>query len=107
MKNQLSTKLPNIENCNICIVGLGYVGLPLAIEFSKVKNCLRTGVPLKREITGFDLNKKRIEELRLGLDSTYETEENDLGEFQRINFTSDPKKIKDTDLEDTLHTNFS
>lgn len=98
MKNQLSIKLPDIQNCNICIVGLGYVGLPLAIEFSKVKNCLRTGVPLKREITGFDLNKKRIEDLKLGLDSTNETEENDLGEFQNINFTSDPQEIKNTDI---------
>ncbi|MDC3029029.1 nucleotide sugar dehydrogenase [Prochlorococcus sp. AH-716-P20] len=98
MKNQLSIKYPEIENCNICIVGLGYVGLPLAIEFSRVKNCIRTGVPLKREITGFDLNKKRIEELKLGIDSTNETELNDLKEFQSINFISDPNKIKGTDV---------
>ena len=98
MNNQISINNPEIENCNICIVGLGYVGLPLAIEFSRVKNCIRTGVPLKRKITGFDLNKKRIEALKLGIDITNETEEEDLKEFQSINFTSDPNEIKGIDV---------
>ena len=78
MKIKNISNLPIIENCTICIVGLGYVGLPLAIEFSKIKTCLRTGKKLKRDIIGFDLNRKRIEELKLGLDTTKETEEKDL-----------------------------
>ena len=51
---------PSIENCKICIVGLGCVGLPLAIEFSKTKKCVATGKDLNREVIGFDLNQKRI-----------------------------------------------
>ena len=44
------------------IIGLGYVGLPLAVEFGK-----------KRSVVGFDINKKRIDELRAGNDFTLET----------------------------------
>ena len=46
----------------IAIIGLGYVGLPLALEFSK-----------KYEVVGFDINKKRIEQLKNGIDKTNET----------------------------------
>ena len=54
-----------IKNLNIAIVGLGYVGLPLAVEFSK-----------KRSVIGFDINPKRIEELKLGFDRTFEIKKN-------------------------------
>lgn len=55
------------EKYKICIIGLGYVGLPLAVEFSK-----------KYEVVGFDINKKRINELSNGVDSTLEISEVDL-----------------------------
>ena len=97
IKNNFSN-LPSIENCTICIVGLGYVGLPLAIEFSKIKTCLRTGKKLKRNIIGFDLNHKRIEELKLGVDITRETEQKDLNEFKSINFTYDLNEITTADV---------
>ena len=48
--------LPNLSTCNISIIGLGYVGMPLAIEFSKVSKCLRTNNKLERKITAFDIN---------------------------------------------------
>ena len=82
-------KLPSLENCKICIIGLGYVGLPLAIEFSKVKKCLQTNKTLKREIIGFDLNKRRVEELISGTDSTKEIDETDKKELNSIKFFSD------------------
>jgi UDP-N-acetyl-D-glucosamine/UDP-N-acetyl-D-galactosamine dehydrogenase len=50
-----------MEQPTICVVGLGYVGLPLAIEFSEIY-----------PVTGFDINEKRIQELRLGNDHTLE-----------------------------------
>ncbi len=50
-----------LENLKICIVGLGYVGLPLAVEFSK-----------KFSVIGFDINSRRVEELRNGKDTTKE-----------------------------------
>ena len=60
----------------IGIVGLGYVGLPLAIEFAK-----------KFETTGFDINKQRIKELRAGEDKTLEIEYNELTET-RLSYTN-------------------
>ena len=89
---------PSIENYKICIVGLGYVGLPLAIEFSKIKKSIATGKDLNREVIGFDLNKKRIKELESGIDSTKETDLEDLKEFNNIKFTSDIKLTRESDV---------
>ncbi len=49
----------------IAVIGLGYVGLPLAVEFAK-----------KFDVVGFDINERRVEELRRGIDHTLEIEEN-------------------------------
>ena len=49
----------DLKNKNIAIVGLGYVGLPLAVEFGK-----------NYSVVGFDLHQERIEELRNGIDKT-------------------------------------
>jgi len=68
----------------ICIVGLGYVGLPLAILLSK-----------NFEVIGFDINDNRIEELKKGFDRTLETEKEDLLE-NKIDFTSNEKRIKES-----------
>ena len=84
------SKLPNLFKCKICVIGLGYVGLPLAIEFSKVKQCLLSNKVLKRRVVGFDLNKKRISELIEGKDITREIEKNDLKELKSIEFISEP-----------------
>src|SRR5580698_5853220 len=55
------------SNQFIAVIGLGYVGLPLAVEFAK-----------KYAVTGFDINKRRIEELKEGHDHTMEIEDGDL-----------------------------
>ena len=52
-----------LENSKIAIIGLGYVGLPLAIEFGK-----------KYSVLGFDINKARIQELSIGKDRTKEAD---------------------------------
>ena len=54
-------KLPKRDSCTIAIIGLGYVGLPLAVEFGK-----------KFPTYGFDLDSIRINELNLGYDNTGE-----------------------------------
>ena len=56
-----------MKNYKISVIGLGYVGLPLAVEFSKYFKTI-----------GFDINKKRVLELKSGIDSTYEIENDDL-----------------------------
>jgi len=70
----------------ICVVGLGYVGLPLAVEFGKQDN-----------IIGFDINETRIMELRKNIDSTNEISSSEIKK-SNIVFTSDPLDIKKSDF---------
>lgn len=71
-----------LENVKLCIIGLGYVGLPLAVEFSK-----------KYPTIGFDLNSSRVSELRSGVDSTFEVSSAELKESQQLDFTTDAQAI--------------
>ena len=71
----------------VCVVGLGYVGLPLAVEFSKI-------CPVK----GFDKNERRIEELEKGFDKTLEVPKESLDNAINLTFTSN--------LEDIQESNF-
>ena len=74
-----------MDSYKIGIIGLGYVGLPLAIEFSK-----------KHETIGFDLNQKRIEELNKGVDSTNEANLEELKTqlVNKLTLVDDLEKIK-------------
>ena len=72
-----------LESTKIGIIGLGYVGLPLAIEFSK-----------KFSVIGFDINEERIKELKNGKDYTNEADESDLKKAKNLSFSSDIKKLK-------------
>ena len=54
------------EDLSIGVIGLGYVGLPLAVEFAKPQLSERTQLPLRRKVIGFDINEKRLNELRRG-----------------------------------------
>jgi UDP-N-acetyl-D-galactosamine dehydrogenase len=73
----------------ICIIGLGYVGLPLAHAFSE-----------KYEVVGFDINKTRIDELNNGFDRTEELTETQLKEAlnNKIKFSLDMEDIKDCNI---------
>ncbi len=71
----------------IAVIGLGYVGLPVAIAFA------RSGVP----VIGFDISKRRIEELRAGHDRTREVEESELKQ-KMLALESDPAKLKAADF---------
>ena len=68
----------------IALIGLGYVGLPLAIEFGK-----------KRKVVGFDINQDRVDELQNGFDSTLETTSDELFEAIYLKFTNNLEDIKD------------
>lgn len=67
----------NLSDIKVAVVGLGYVGLPLAVEFGK-----------KRSTIGFDINETRIEELKSGLDHTLETEPEELQAALHLTFTA-------------------
>ena len=73
----------SLRNCRIGVIGLGYVGLPLAVEFGK-----------RYETIGFDINPERIAELRRRKDRTLEVDARELQEAKRLRFTSDPKDLK-------------
>jgi UDP-N-acetyl-D-galactosamine dehydrogenase len=70
------------SRATIAIVGLGYVGLPLAVELGK-----------KRKTIGFDVNSQRIDALRAGVDSTLEVESAELATAKHLTFTTDPKAL--------------
>ena len=70
----------------VLVVGLGYVGLPIAIAFAKQYNTI-----------GFDIDKAKIEKYKSGIDVTNEVGE-DLLKKTKLEFTSDSSKIKDADF---------
>ena len=67
---------------SIAVVGLGYVGLPIAVAFGKIG-----------PVIGFDVNRKKIEELQKGIDRTGEVSKEDLG-LTQVRYTSDPADLK-------------
>jgi UDP-N-acetyl-D-galactosamine dehydrogenase len=75
------------SNPTLCIIGLGYVGLPLAVEFGKKINTL-----------GFDINQQRIDELNQGTDHTLEISTDELREAKLLRFTADSEDIKNCDV---------
>ncbi len=72
-----------MENINIGVIGLGYVGLPLAVEFGKIYNTV-----------GFDINLGRIKELRQGIDRTLEVETDNLVSADKISYTNNLEDIQ-------------
>ena len=66
----------------IAVIGLGYVGLPLAVEFGK-----------SRPVIGFDINAVRIDALRAGHDATLEVSKDELATADQLTFTSDPADL--------------
>ena len=82
MKNNPKSQIQN-RDASIAVIGLGYVGLPLAIEFSK-----------KYPTVGFDKNEERIRQLIDGIDKTLEVEKKELNEA-KITYTTEIKDIVD------------
>lgn len=72
----------NINDIKIAVIGLGYVGLPLAVEFGK-----------KHPVIGFDINQHRIEELKSGTDHTLEVSDEELASAKLLEFSSDINEL--------------
>lgn len=66
-----------VSDLKLAIIGLGYVGLPLAVEFGK-----------KRSVIGFDINHTRVDELKSGQDHTLETTREELNSAVHLSFTT-------------------
>lgn len=73
----------NVDNINIAIIGQGYVGLPLAIEFGK-----------KHTTYGFDVNTERVDELKKGIDKTKEVSPEQLSNATKLKFSDNLDEIK-------------
>ena len=75
--------IASINEIKLGILGLGYVGLPLAIEFAK-----------KRKVIGFDVNKKRIDELKSGLDKNLEFDKKTIDASKNLHFSNNDEDLK-------------
>ena len=75
------------NNTKIAIIGLGYVGLPLAVEFGKYFNTI-----------GFDISESRIQELQVGKDLTFEVSPDELQEAKKLTYTKDTKDIQNCNI---------
>lgn len=75
------------SNPTLCIIGLGYVGLPLAVEFGKKINTI-----------GFDINQQRIDDLHQGIDHTLELDKAELSEAKLLRYTTREDDIKGCDV---------
>jgi nucleotide sugar dehydrogenase len=75
------------ENSILAVIGLGYVGLPLAVEFGK-----------SRRVIGFDMKRDRIEELRSGRDHTLEVTPEELASAKYLSFTYDPTELAEASI---------
>jgi UDP-N-acetyl-D-galactosamine dehydrogenase len=73
-----------IEELKLAVVGLGYVGLPLAVEFGRI-----------RPVVGFDINRRRIDQLRAGEDVTLETSREELTAARHLAFTTEVADLRD------------
>lgn len=79
--------MPELQSTRIAIIGLGYVGLPLAVEFSK-----------QFPTVGFDTKEERITELKNGIDATREVTAQELRNVKNITFTSQPELLADCNV---------
>lgn len=80
-------KLMSLQQVRLGIIGLGYVGLPLAAEFGKY-----------RPVVGFDIDSRRIEELCSGVDQTLEVSPAELSAAQHLTFSADPEDLRDCNV---------
>lgn len=77
----------SLSDAKIAVIGLGYVGLPLAVEFGR-----------QFPTTGFDINQNRIDELSRGFDRTLETEAADLESAPKLTFSANSSELKECNI---------
>ena len=83
----MKSNFNDYTNTKLGIIGLGYVGLPLAVEFSK-----------HFKVTGFDIDNERISELIRGFDRTNELSSNQMSQLSKLSLTCVPEELKECDV---------
>lgn len=76
-----------LNDIKLAVIGLGYVGLPLAVEFGK-----------HRSVIGFDINQARIDALNAGHDATLEVSDEELASASQLQFSADPASLGDCNV---------
>ncbi|WP_233236448.1 Vi polysaccharide biosynthesis UDP-N-acetylglucosamine C-6 dehydrogenase TviB [Bordetella sp. LUAb4] len=76
-----------IQDLKLAVVGLGYVGLPLAVEFGK-----------RRPVIGFDINRRRIEALQRGHDHTLEVDDEEMASASQLSYTDDRARLAEANV---------
>lgn len=92
------SSLPPLNNCTIGIIGLGYVGLPLALAFATPQKCPRTSAELRRRVIGFDVNHERLSELKRGVDRTNEASSHEILNATQLVLSSDLEDLASVDV---------
>jgi UDP-N-acetyl-D-glucosamine/UDP-N-acetyl-D-galactosamine dehydrogenase len=82
-KEVMKTENEKVADLKLAIIGLGYVGLPLAMEFGK-----------KRTVVGFDINQVRVNELKSGQDHTLEVSPEELAAAKYLSYTTAPEELR-------------
>ncbi len=83
----MSTPIPDLTTARLGIIGLGYVGLPLAVEFGK-----------RRPTIGLDINRARVQELKNGHDSSLEVDADEMREPTHLSYTDNPDDLADCNV---------
>lgn len=78
---------PLVENVKLAVIGLGYVGLPLAVEFGK-----------RYPVIGFDINQKRIDALKAGIDTTLEVSPAEMADAKQLQYSCTPADLNDCNI---------
>ena len=86
---------PDLNLCSVAIVGLGYVGLPLAVEIAKKRREIKSNF---KKIIGYDINLNRINELKSYIDKSGEIKSQDLKCNDLINYTNDKTDLSNADV---------
>src|SRR5690554_3331867 len=86
-RNPQPMSKPLVPNVKIAVIGLGYVGLPLAVEFGK-----------HYPTVGFDINQKRINALKEGVDSTLEVSREEMAEASQLSYSYNPADLGDINV---------
>ena len=98
MEHDPLNHLPDSLTCSVAVIGLGYVGLPLAVEFAKNQPSCLSGAQLHRNVIGFDINNKRVSELQSGIDRTNEITSHELQAASLLQLTTDTNCLATADV---------
>ncbi len=91
-------KLPNLNKCKIGVIGLGYVGFPLALKIANQKTSLVTKKKLQRKVIGYDIDEIRINELSRGIDKKNIFSKEFIKDTKNIKFTNNKKLLESVDI---------